>query len=103
MIRWAMSGLVVLPAGGGEVSALLKQAAEKSASPEVRKLTSELLGKIEALATRSEDLKLLRAVEVLENLGTSEARAQLVKWAAGPAGHRMTVEAAALARLKVGP
>ncbi len=86
---------------GGEASALLKQAVEKSPGAEVRKLAAELLGKIDAPAARPDDLKVLRAVEAMENLGTPEARAQLEKWAAGPAGHRVTLEAAtALARVK---
>ena len=86
---------------GGEASALLKEAVEKSASAEVRKRAAELLGKIDAPASRPDELKVLRAVEAMENLGTPEARAQLEKWAAGPAGHRVTLEAAtALARLK---
>ena len=90
-----------LEKAGGEASARLKEAVEKSASAEVRKLAAELLGKIDAPAARPDDLKVLRAVEAMENLGTPEARAQLEKWAAGPAGHRVTLEAAtALARLK---
>ncbi len=87
---------------GGEASALLKEAVEKSPSPEVRKSATELLGKIDAPVARPDDLKVLRAVEAMENLGTPEARALLEKWAAGPAGHRITVEATtALARVKV--
>ncbi len=86
---------------GGEASARLKEAVEKSPGAEVRKLAAELLGKIDAPAARPDDLKVLRAVEAMENLGTPEARAQLEKWAAGPDGHRVTLEAAtALARLK---
>jgi len=86
---------------GGEAGPLLKQAAETSPSAEVRKLAAELLARIDAPAVRSGDLQVLRAVEVMEHLGTSQAREQLEKWAAGPAGRRTTVEAAAaLVRLK---
>ncbi len=86
---------------GGEASALLKDAVQKSPSAEVRKLAAELLGKIDAPATRAEDMRLFRVVEAVENLRTPEACALLEKWATGPAGHRLTIEAAAaLARLK---
>lgn len=86
---------------GGEAGALLKEVMQKSESAEARKLAGELLGKIEAPAARADDLRILRIVEVMENLRTPEARMQLEKWAAGPAGHRLTVEATgALERLK---
>lgn len=85
----------------GEAAPLLREAVAKSTSAEVRKLANELLGKLEAPATRPDDLRVLRAVEVLEGLRTPEARAVLGKWAAGPRGHRLTTEAAAaVARLK---
>ena len=86
---------------GGEAGPLLKQAAENSPSAEVRKRATELLIQIDAPAARPDDLYVLRAVEVMEQLGTPQAREQLEKWAAGPSGRRVTVEAtAALARLK---
>src|SRR5262249_58137165 len=86
---------------GGEAGPPLREVAQKSTSAEARKLATELLGKIDAPATRAEDLRVLRLVEALENMGTAEARAQLEKWAAGPTGHRLTLEAAsALSRLK---
>jgi WD40 repeat protein len=92
-----------LEKAGGEASALLKHAVTKSPSAEVRKLAAELLGKIDSPAVRPEDLKVLRAVEALEHIGTPAARTQLEKWAAGPAGHRLTAEAAAaIARSKPG-
>jgi WD40 repeat protein len=95
------AALKTLEAVGGEAAAELRQAAEKSGSPEVRKLAGEALTKIEASAPSADDLRGLRAVEVLENIGTAEARALLTRWAAGPAGQRLTSEAtAALARLK---
>ncbi|MFM8274183.1 MAG: HEAT repeat domain-containing protein, partial [Gemmata sp.] len=85
----------------GEAAPLLRAAAEKSPSAEVRKAAAELLGRAEAPPTRPDDLKVLRAAEVLEQLGTPAARALLEKWAAGPAGRRATAEAkAALERLK---
>lgn len=86
---------------GGEASTALKHAAEKSSSAEVRKAAAELLGKFDAPVVRAEDLRILRTVEAMENLRSPEGRTQLEKWAAGPAGHRLTGEsAAALTRLK---
>jgi WD40 repeat protein len=86
---------------GGEAVPLLKTAVAKSSSPEVRKLAAELLGRLDAPAVRPDDLKVLRAVEALEHIGTPAARALLEKWAAGPSGHRLTTESvAAVGRLK---
>jgi hypothetical protein len=86
---------------GGEAGPFLREAAKESPSPEVRRLANELLARIAAPASRPDDLKILRVVEVLEQLRTPEACGILEKWAAGPPGHRTTVEAAAaLARLK---
>ena len=80
---------------GGEAKPLLQEVARKSESPEARKLAGELLGKIDAPAHRPGDLRILRLVEFLENLRTREARRLLETWARGPAGHRLTTEAAA--------
>lgn len=89
-----------LEAIGGEAVPALREAAEKSPSPEVRKLAGELMGRFESAVLRAEELRVLRAVEVLEGIGSADARALLAKWSAGPKGHRMTNEAAAaLARL----
>jgi WD40 repeat protein len=86
---------------GGEASPLLQEVMRSSQNAEARKLAGELLSKLEAPAIRADDLKILRIVEAMECLGTPEARAQLEKWAAGPVGHRLTVEAAAaMERLK---
>ncbi len=91
-----------LAEAGGEAGALLRATVEKTTNAEVRKLANELLGKLEAPAAKPADLRALRAIEVLEGLGTPDARALLEKWASGPAGHRVTAEAAAaLARVKV--
>jgi hypothetical protein len=78
---------------GGEAADLLKQTAAKSSSPEARKLAKELLGRLDSTAVRTDDVTVARAVEFLENAGTPGARALLEKWAAGPAGNKLTVEA----------
>jgi WD40 repeat protein len=86
---------------GMEAAPALRQAAEKSTDPEVRKLASEALAYIESAALGAADERVIRAVEFLENIGSPEARAILAKWASGPRGHRMTTEAAAaLERMK---
>lgn len=84
-----------LAAIGGEAIAAVRQQIEKSMDPEVRKLAAEVLVKIDGPPTRSDDLRILRAVEVLEGLATADARALLGRWATGPPGNRLTVEAAA--------
>jgi hypothetical protein len=89
-----------LEALGGEAAAVLRPA-EKSSSAEVRKAASALLAKIDAPPSRPEDLRIVRAVEVLERIGSPVARQVLGRWAAGPTGHRLTTEAAAaLERLR---
>ena len=89
-----------LEAVGGEATAALRTAAEKSPSAEVRKAAGELAAKGDGPATRPDDLRVLRAVEVMEHLGTPASRDALKAWAAGPAGHRLTTEAAAAAKRK---
>jgi hypothetical protein len=89
-----------MEAVGGEATAALRTAAEKSPSAEVRRTAGELAAKADAPATRPDDLRVLRAVEVMEHLGTPAARDTLKAWAAGPAGHRLTTEASAAARRK---
>jgi WD40 repeat protein len=90
-----------LEAIGGEVIAPLRHAAENSGDAEVRKLAADIVTRLEVRSLNADELRAARATEVLENLATPEARAVLAKWAAGPAGHRLTIEAAAaLARLK---
>src|SRR5262249_42200886 len=74
----------------------LREAAEGAASPEVRRRARELLDK--AGESSGEQLRLVRAVEVLERCGTAEAKSLLERLAGG-AGARLTREAkAALAR-----
>jgi WD40 repeat protein len=86
---------------GGEATPALRAIAEKSTDPEARKLADEVLTRTEAPSLKADDLRLVRMIELLENLATADARALLAKWAAGPPGHRLTREAtAALEHLK---
>jgi RNA polymerase sigma factor (sigma-70 family) len=72
-----------------------------ASSPEVRKRIGELLTRLDAPTPAR--LRLLRAAEVLEQLGTPEAKALLEAWVDGSAGATLAGEAKiALARLAAG-
>ena len=91
-----------LEAIGGEAAFALRTVAEKSSNPEARKLATEILARFDSITPRAEDLALIRVVELLENIGTAEAKAVLANWATGPSGHRVTIEASsALSRMKI--
>jgi hypothetical protein len=85
----------------GEVAEpALRQAAEHPGSLEVRRRAENLLRKLEARGLTSEHLRGVRAVSVLERIGTPEARQVLTALAAGAPGARLTEEAKrALGRL----
>jgi hypothetical protein len=55
----------------------------EAATPEAKRRIDELLDKLEIAALPPETLRVLRAVEVLEHLGTPEARDCLKALAAG--------------------
>ena len=98
--RAAVAGLVKV---GGEAVGPVRAAYDKSSDPEVRKLAEEVLAKLDTPPEGPDDLRALRAVEVLENLARdhparADARELLRTWAAGPPGHRLTAEAAAAVR-----
>jgi WD40 repeat protein len=84
-----------LEAIGGEAVSQLRVVAEKSANPEARKLAGDVIIRIDGMPSKPDDLRTLRAIEVLENIASADARSLLTKWASGPAGHRVTIEAAA--------
>lgn len=92
-----------LEAISAEAGPALRAAVGGSPSPEVRRLAGELLDRLAAAPTRPDDLRAIRAVEVLEGIGTPAAREQLTRWAAGPANHRLTTEAAAAVQRLSGP
>jgi hypothetical protein len=76
------------------------RAAQAKASPETAQRLSELLAGMTTAVTAPSDLRQLRAVQVLELGSTSETRAVLTEWAAGPPGTLLTEQAAdALRRL----
>ena len=91
---------------GEAASAPLRVATEKALSPEVSRRVKELLNKLktERRTPSPERLRVLRAVEVLEHIGTPEARQILKKLADGAAGAQLTQEAKeALGRLSLRP
>jgi hypothetical protein len=81
----------------------LEEALKNRPSVELRRRAEELLGRLtsgEGLS--AEDLRHLRAVEVLEGIGTKQAREALATLAAGVPEARLTEQAkAALGRLKL--
>jgi WD40 repeat protein len=84
---------------GGPAIPALRQALAGNPSPEQRRHLRELLSNLDGPPTGPE-LQACRAAEVLESIGTPEARAVLTTLAAGAPGARLTEEAsAALARL----
>ena len=90
-----------LRALGAAASPELNRAANSSTSPEVRKRAGELLARIVDAIPTGEALRSVRAIAVLERIGTDEARKLLEKMAAGAAGASETNEAkAALERVR---
>jgi hypothetical protein len=84
--------------------AAMRRALRKQPSLEVRRRLEEILDKLESGERTAEELRTLRAVEVLELIGSSEARQVLRELSQGPADAWLTQEAkAALARLAARP
>lgn len=83
---------------GGTVAAELRKTLTQKPTLEVRRRIELLLEKLEGLP-QGRELQALRALEVLEQIGTPEARALLRKLSRGATGARLTQEAGeALAR-----
>jgi RNA polymerase sigma factor (sigma-70 family) len=79
----------------------LEETLKNGASLEVRLRVERILEQKRGVAITSEQLRQRRAVMVLERIGDGESKNLLTKWAGGPAGARLTVEAsAALKRLE---
>jgi WD40 repeat protein len=71
---------------------------------EVRLRIEQILAKAEHRVSSSEDLQTWRALEVLEHIGTPDAKQVVEKLAQGAPGHRITEEAkASLERLRKRP
>src|SRR5581483_5218580 len=85
----------------GELAAdALRPAAERSASAEQRARARQLLDRIGVVAADPRRLRAVRAVEVVERVGSADARRLLAAWAGGAEGALLTREArAALDRL----
>jgi hypothetical protein len=85
---------------GEQAESALREALQGKLSLEARKRVEELLDKVKPLADSPEGLRSLRAMEVLEHIGTSEAREVLQTLANGASQARLTREAkASLERL----
>jgi len=86
---------------GETVVAPLRDALEKSKAVEQKRRLQFLLEDLDRPETQGETLRRVRAVEVVERLGTPDARRLLESWASGTADGRLTREAkAALVRQK---
>jgi hypothetical protein len=78
----------------------LRKALADNPSPETRRRIEALLNKLQGPITSAETLRSIRTVEVLEHIGSPEARQLLQKLASGAAEARLTRDAkAALERL----
>jgi WD40 repeat protein len=85
---------------GDSAAAALRRRLEENPSLEVRKRVEKLLSQQAGRALGRDEMQTLRAVEVLEHAGTTEARALLRALTKGDPGARLTREArAALNRL----
>jgi WD40 repeat protein len=86
---------------GEEAEPQLIQAAVNPASLETRRRAEMLLAKLENGKWSGETLRCARSLEVLEQIGTQEARQIVQMIAAGPSAARLTMEAqATLKRMK---
>jgi WD40 repeat protein len=86
---------------GERVELELRKVLDEHPSLEVRQRVENLLSKLTSLTLSPEQLQSLRALSVLERIGTPAARQVLQMLAAGPAGSRLTREAVgSLDRLK---
>ncbi len=71
----------------------LRRALEGSPTAEAKRRIEELVERLDGQKLTPEELRAVRALEVLEQMHTPEARALLRKLAGGPAGNRLTIEA----------
>jgi hypothetical protein len=86
---------------GEQAEPALRKALEGKPPAEVRRQVEELLAKLQGPLTSPEPLRAVRAVAVLEQIGTPKARRVLEALSEGAPTGRLTQEAkAALERLK---
>jgi hypothetical protein len=71
----------------------LRQALSQTRSLEMSRRIQQLLARLEVPITAPTVLRAVRAVEVLQHLGTPEAHKLLVEWAQAPANTRLVQEA----------
>jgi hypothetical protein len=85
----------------GQARPALEKMLAKPPSAEAQSRAKKLLEQLDGPVTSPDELRIIRAVEVLERIGSPEARELLAKLAKGATAARLTVEAAgSLARLK---
>jgi hypothetical protein len=80
------------------VTPYLEETLKTTESAEVRVRARRLLEQRRAAALPAEQVRQIRAVMVLERIGSSEAKGLLKRWAGGPMGARLTTEAAAASK-----
>jgi hypothetical protein len=86
---------------GGQARPALKEALEAKPSSEVAKRLKQLIEGLAKPAPGGEVVRQVRAIEVLEQINTANARQLLQELAKGAAGARLTEEArASLDRLQ---
>jgi RNA polymerase sigma factor (sigma-70 family) len=79
----------------------LEDTLKSTDSAEVRGRLARILGQKRRAALPAEQVRQIRAVMILEQIGNGEAKILLRRWAGGPVGARLTLEAsAALKRLQ---
>jgi WD40 repeat protein len=88
---------------GEQATPYLEKTLKDTDSPEVRIRVTRILKKRREAAIPADRIRQIRAVMVLERIGDGAAKDVLKRWAGGPAGARLTMEAAAaLKRLDSG-
>jgi len=88
---------------GREIEPALRKALEKPSSLEVRRRLEQLLEVTQGTAPRSDTLRQLRALEVLERADTSEARRALKAFASGAIGMLLADEARTIVERQTSP
>lgn len=86
---------------GTAVEPDLRESVARAPDVETKRRIEELLDRIAAQQLTTEELRDLRAVEVIEAIGTAEARTVLTRWSGGHPGAVLTRESrTALSRLR---